>query len=128
GADRSPVPNRGGRGVAHRHPEPGPAHRRHYRAGRRPGFCRDPPAREAKPMILETKGISYSVRATPIVRDVTMQISEGETFGLVGPNGSGKSTLLRLIQGILAPSVGSSFLLGEDVTSLSRRRVAQTIA
>lgn len=79
-------------------------------------------------MILETRAIGYSVRSTPIVRDVTLQIAEGETFGLIGPNGSGKSTLLRLIQGILAPSAGGSFLLGEDIATLPRRQIAQTIA
>lgn len=79
-------------------------------------------------MILDTEGLSYSVRGASIVQDVTMEIVEGETFGLVGPNGSGKSTLLRLIQSILPPSKGVSLLRGQNIASMPRRRVAQIIA
>jgi ABC-type polysaccharide/polyol phosphate transport system ATPase subunit len=41
------------------------------------------------------------------LRDVTLEIDQGSTFGLIGPNGSGKSTLLRLIAGIHPPTSGT---------------------
>lgn len=41
------------------------------------------------------------------VNNVTLQIQEGEVFGLVGTNGAGKSTLLRMLSGILKPDTGS---------------------
>jgi ABC-type polysaccharide/polyol phosphate transport system ATPase subunit len=40
------------------------------------------------------------------VRDVDLDISRGETFGVVGQNGSGKSTLLKLLAGVFSPSSG----------------------
>jgi ABC-2 type transport system ATP-binding protein len=40
------------------------------------------------------------------LRDVSFDVAEGTTLGLIGPNGSGKSTLLKLIGGILAPTTG----------------------
>ena len=40
------------------------------------------------------------------LRDVSLNIPEGETLGVVGQNGSGKSTLLQLLAGILRPSIG----------------------
>jgi ABC-type polysaccharide/polyol phosphate transport system ATPase subunit len=40
------------------------------------------------------------------LRDVSLEIEEGSTFGLIGANGSGKSTLLKCIAGILRPSEG----------------------
>lgn len=40
------------------------------------------------------------------LRDVTLDVSTGQTFGLIGPNGSGKSTLLKMIGGIILPTQG----------------------
>ena len=40
------------------------------------------------------------------LKDVSIEVSTGETFGLVGPNGSGKSTLLKMIGGIILPTQG----------------------
>lgn len=51
------------------------------------------------------------------LRDVSLEIPRGETFGLIGPNGCGKSTLLQIIAGILEPDQGSVTATGR-VTSL----------
>jgi ABC-2 type transport system ATP-binding protein len=40
------------------------------------------------------------------LRDVSVEVDEGRTIGLVGPNGSGKTTLLKIIGGILRPTEG----------------------
>ncbi len=40
------------------------------------------------------------------LKDVSLEVARGETFGLVGPNGSGKSTLLKMIGGIILPTIG----------------------
>ena len=41
------------------------------------------------------------------LKDITFDVTEGETFGIVGHNGSGKSTLLKCLTGILEPDKGS---------------------
>lgn len=46
------------------------------------------------------------------LRDVSLEIERGATFGLVGENGSGKSTLLQLIAGILQPTAGRVAVAG----------------
>ena len=43
----------------------------------------------------------------PALTDVSFDVRQGETFGVVGPNGCGKSTLLKLVAGILKPTAGS---------------------
>jgi len=52
------------------------------------------------------------------VRDVDLQVADGEILVLVGPSGCGKSTLLRLIAGLETPTAGRIVLNGTDVTGL----------
>jgi ABC-2 type transport system ATP-binding protein len=47
------------------------------------------------------------------IDNLTMTINVGETFGLIGPNGSGKTTLIRMLVGLLRPTNGSIYVLGE---------------
>jgi ABC-2 type transport system ATP-binding protein len=46
------------------------------------------------------------------IGDLSLEVPEGEIFGLVGPNGSGKTTTLKLLLGLLYPTSGSGQVLG----------------
>ncbi len=52
------------------------------------------------------------------LRDIDLQIAEGETIGLLGHNGSGKSTLLKCVGGILAPTTGEIRVRGRIASLL----------
>src|SRR5712692_10114859 len=56
------------------------------------------------------------------VREVTLDIKEGEFFSLLGPSGCGKTTTLRMIAGFEEPDAGRIVLRGEDVTGVQPNR------
>ena len=49
------------------------------------------------------------------LRDVSLNIAEGEFFGLLGPNGAGKTTLISILAGLTKPSAGHITVMGHDV-------------
>lgn len=48
------------------------------------------------------------------VKNLSLEIPEGQVYGLLGPNGSGKSTTLKVLLGLVTPTEGSSRIFGED--------------
>lgn len=58
------------------------------------------------------------------LKNCSLQVYPGQTFGLLGPNGAGKTTLLKLLLGIIRPSSGRGLLLGKP---LGDRSVKQRI-
>lgn len=63
---------------------------------------------------LEIKNLSFSYGETPILKDVSLLLPEGEFLAVIGPNGGGKSTLLKIILGILQESSGSVKIFGRE--------------
>ena len=65
-----------------------------------------------------TKVYRIGVRGTHVgIGNLTMEVPEGEIFGLVGPNGAGKTTTLKLLLGLLFPTSGSAEVLGMPLGS-----------
>ena len=72
--------------------------------------------------LIEAKGLVAGYGKVTIVRDVDLEIREGEVVALLGPNGAGKTTTLMTLAGDLKPLGGTVSCLGLDGnTSLHRR-------
>ena len=60
----------------------------------------------------------------PVLRNINLEIDEGEFIAFMGPSGSGKTTLLNLIAGIDKPTSGKIWIGGIDVGALSETELA----
>ncbi len=69
------------------------------------------------------KGSFGQFNEVKAVRGVTMDIREGENFGIVGESGCGKSTLTRLLAWLEAPDSGRIFFQGKDLSTLSKKQL-----
>ena len=58
-------------------------------------------------MPIKITHISKSFGAQQVLRDVTLDIPDGQVVGLLGPNGAGKSTLMKILIGLWSPDNGS---------------------
>lgn len=80
---------------------------------------------------LENVSKSYGGSADAAVRNLTLEVEQGEVLVLVGPSGCGKSTTLRLINRLIEPTSGRIILNGEDVTRVDpselRRKIGYVI-
>lgn len=75
---------------------------------------------------IETLRFAYGERT--ILNQISLDVRPGEIVGLIGPNGSGKSTLIKLLSAVLPLGAGKISLLGDDISTLSRRQIAQRLA
>jgi spermidine/putrescine transport system ATP-binding protein len=73
-------------------------------------------------IILSLRNVSRSFGAKDAVRNVTLDIIEGELFTIVGPSGSGKSTLIRMLAGLETPSGGDILLRGTRINDMPANR------
>jgi multiple sugar transport system ATP-binding protein len=65
---------------------------------------------------VSVRGLSVAIGGVPIIRDLDLEVAEGEFVVLLGPSGCGKSTLLNAIAGLLEASAGQVWIGGRNVT------------
>jgi branched-chain amino acid transport system ATP-binding protein len=73
--------------------------------------------------LLSLHGVSADYGGGDIVKDVSLEVPEGEITCIVGPNGAGKSTLLKTLSGLLRPTAGEIRFRGEPLAGLTPRRI-----
>jgi branched-chain amino acid transport system ATP-binding protein len=76
-------------------------------------------------MTLRLVHFSAGYGRVPVVRDVSLEIGEGQIVGLLGANGAGKTTLMRAVSGLATLQGGCIEFAGSDVTSWSSARLVE---
>ncbi len=64
---------------------------------------------------IRTRGLSKRYGELFALKDLDLEVVEGEVLGYLGPNGAGKTTTIRLLLGLIAPTSGSATIFGLDV-------------
>lgn len=77
---------------------------------------------------IEVNNISFDYGRKKILSDLTVQITEGEFFGIIGPNGAGKTTLLKIIAGLLRPVQGQVELFSKKLSQISINERAKILS
>ena len=62
---------------------------------------------------------------TQALKEVNMEIEQGEFIVVLGPSGSGKSTLLNVLSGLDIPTKGSIFIDGQEISRLTQKELTQ---
>lgn len=66
-------------------------------------------------IVIDARGLQMKFGDFIAVDDVTLTVERGEIFGFLGSNGCGKSTTMKMLTGLLQPSKGEAFLLGQPI-------------
>ena len=76
-------------------------------------------------MILKAQNLTKSYSGKAVVKDVSLNLKQGEIVGLLGPNGAGKTTSFYMIVGLIKPNSGSIFLDDKEITNFPMYKRAQ---
>lgn len=69
-----------------------------------------------KQITLYTKDLIKRYKSRTVVKEVSVQVTQGEIVGLLGPNGAGKTTTFYMIVGLIRPNKGKIFLDQTEIT------------
>jgi ABC-2 type transport system ATP-binding protein len=78
---------------------------------------------------IDTRGLHKTFEnGVQAVKDLSLKVHQGDVFGFLGPNGAGKTTTVRLLNGMLSPTRGESYVLGIPSGDEQVRRRTSTLA
>lgn len=69
--------------------------------------------------LIEFKNVSKSFGDHDVIRDLSLEIIQGETLTILGGSGSGKSVTLKLLLGLMSPDSGQIFFKGEKIEQMN---------
>ena len=77
-----------------------------------------------QPIALETVGLTKSYDDKEVVKDLSLEIRQGDVYGFLGPNGAGKTTTIRMILGLISRDAGAVRIFGSDRPIVCRQSLS----
>jgi len=77
-------------------------------------------------MKLRVENLMKSYNGRKVVKDVSLEVNQGEIVGLLGPNGAGKTTSFYMAVGLIKPNGGAIYLDDKEITSYPMYKRAQS--
>ena len=78
---------------------------------------------DEKECMIKLKNVNKSFGDLHVLKDVNLEVKEGEKLVIIGPSGSGKSTTIRCMNYLEQPTSGSVWINGEEMTPKNRIRL-----
>ncbi|MGO9116275.1 MAG: ABC transporter ATP-binding protein [Desulfomonilaceae bacterium] len=75
--------------------------------------------------MLKIEAIEVYIHEHQVLRDVSLEVREGERVAVLGANGAGKSTLIRSVAGLLGPRKGRIIFQGQEISGLAPQDIAK---
>ena len=79
-------------------------------------------------MTIKVINLNFAYGSSQVIKNITLNINEGEVVGVLGPNVAGKSTLIKLLSGLLKPTGGQILLNNLPIDKISHQDRAKKIA
>ena len=76
-------------------------------------------------MAIQVQNLTRKFGDFVAVNGINFEVPDGQVFGFLGPNGSGKTTTIRMLLGLLQPTDGTAYVLGQDIRHASRDLLMQ---
>lgn len=70
----------------------------------------------AEVSVLSSENLVKKYKQRTVVKNVSIEVRQGEIVGLLGPNGAGKTTSFYMIVGMIQPNSGKVMIDGKDIT------------
>ena len=85
-------------------------------------------SKKKRELVIDVEGLNYSYPdGTHAVRDISLQLNQGDVVALLGQNGSGKTSLTSLFVGINKPSSGKGLISGIDINNSTIRELSDKV-
>jgi len=77
-------------------------------------------------VMLQTKNLSKKFKKDYVVKDLNIEVQQGDIYGFLGPNGAGKTTTLKIILGFLNPTQGEAYIYGKSIKD-NKNEILKTV-